>query len=64
MTGEELKAAGIKLFGEKGWQSELAASLQVDRTQIWRYVHNNRVPGPVSAAVSCWLSRQGLKEPH
>jgi hypothetical protein len=54
MTGEQLKAAGIKLFGEQ-WQSPLAGRLGIDRIQIWRYVKNDRVPGPVAAAVECWL---------
>lgn len=55
MSGETLKQAGIKLFGERGWQSALAAHLGIDRTQIWRYVANDSVPGPVAAAVECWL---------
>jgi hypothetical protein len=55
LSGEELKQAGIRLFGERGWQSALAKHLGVDRTQIWRYVTNNSVPGPVAAAVLCWL---------
>jgi hypothetical protein len=55
MTGPELQAAGIKLYGERGWQSSLAKSLGIDRTQIWRYVTNDRVPGPVAAAVEAWL---------
>ncbi len=55
MTGDELKQAAITLFGERGWQSALARHLGVDRTQIWRYVTNNRVPGPVRAAVTCWV---------
>jgi hypothetical protein len=55
MTGEELKEAGIKLFGRRGWQSALAERLGIDRTQVWRYMQNDRVPGPVAAAVECWL---------
>lgn len=55
MTGEELKEAGIRLFGERGWQSALAVHLSVDRTQVWRYVTTGRVPGPVAAAIRCWL---------
>jgi hypothetical protein len=55
MTGNELKQAGIDLFGERGWQSALSEHLGVDRTQIWRYVTTNKVPGPVAAAVNCWL---------
>ena len=52
MTGAELKAAAIKIFGERGWQSALASWLQIDRTQIWRYVKTGHVPGPVAAAVA------------
>ena len=52
MTGAELKAAAIEIFGERGWQSSLASWLQIDRTQIWRYVKNDSVPGPVAAAVT------------
>ena len=55
MTGEELKQAGIRLFGERGWQSALALHLGIDRTQIWRYVSTGSVPGPVAAAVTCWI---------
>lgn len=55
LTGEQLKEAGISLFGERGWQSSLALHLGIDRTQIWRYVTNNSVPGPVAAAVECWI---------
>lgn len=55
MTGEQLKQAGIQLFGERGWVSALALHLRVDRTQIWRYVTTGNVPGPVQAAVECWL---------
>jgi hypothetical protein len=61
MSGDELKAAGIRLFGERGWQSALALHLGIDRTQIWRYVANNSVPGPVAAAVKCWL-KSGLPD--
>lgn len=61
MTGDELKDAAIKLFGERGWQSALALHLGIDRTQVWRYVTTGKVPGPVAAAVSCWL-RSGRPE--
>lgn len=56
MTGEQLKASAIKIFGQKGWVSALADSLGVDRTQVWRYVNSQTpVPGPVAAAVECWM---------
>lgn len=57
MTGDELKASAIEIFGERGWQSALASWLQIDRTQIWRYVKNGHVPGPVAAAVEERLLR-------
>ena len=63
MTGEELKQAGIQLFGERGWQSALALHLGIDRSQIWRYVTNNRVPGAVDAAVTCWLEHGVPNQP-
>lgn len=60
MTGQELKEAAIKLFGESGWVTALADALGVDRTQVWRYVNGRTdVPGPVNAAVRCWLRRFG-----
>lgn len=59
MTGAELQAAGIKLYGERGWQSSLAKALGRDRTQIWRYITNDKVPGPVAAAVEAWLREAG-----
>ena len=58
MTPSELKAAAIKLFGERGWVTALATALKVDRTQVWRYINGKGpIPGPVEAAVSCWLER-------
>lgn len=58
MTGDELKDAAVKLFGERGWVASLAEGLGVDRTQVWRYVNGRTpVPGPVAAAVECWLSK-------
>lgn len=61
MTGEEFKSAAIRLFGDKGWQSKVADSLGVDRSQVWRYTKSDSVPGPVNAAMECWLEREDLK---
>jgi hypothetical protein len=57
MSGDELKASAIEIFGERGWQASLASWLQIDRTQIWRYVKTGHVPGPVAAAVEERLLR-------
>lgn len=58
MTGEQLKAAGIKLYGERGWTSALAEVLGYERTQIWRYVKNDNVPKVVALAVEKLLADQ------
>ncbi len=56
MTANELRDASIELFGSRGWVTDLATRLKVDRTTIFRYVHGQLpIPGPVEAAVTCWL---------
>lgn len=56
MTSEELRQAGLELFGpERGWQARLAGALGVDRASVTRYLSAGTVPGPVAAAVKCWL---------
>jgi hypothetical protein len=58
MTGDDLKRAAIELYGESGWVSALATNLKIHRTQVWRYVNGRgQIPGPVEAAVTCWLQR-------
>jgi hypothetical protein len=57
MTSEELRQAGLLLFGpERGWQARLAEALGVDRASVTRYLSAGTVPGPVAAAVECWLN--------
>lgn len=57
MTGAEMKAAAIELFGEAGWRSRLAEALDVDKAQPGRWYDLDRVPGPAAAAIRCWLDR-------
>lgn len=57
MSPSELQSAAIKLFGEAGWRSRLASALGVDRAQPGRWMQMATVPGPVAAAVECWLRR-------
>lgn len=58
MTPDRLKAAAIELWGERGWVTALATNLRIDRTQVWRYVNGKGpIPGPVEAAVECWIGR-------
>ena len=67
MTPAELKSVAIEIWGERGWVSALAASLSVDRTQVWRYINGNTaVPGPVAAAATCWIGvfrKSGTRPP-
>lgn len=56
MTPEELRKAGVELFGEHGWQTRLAERLEVDGSTVRRWISGTvPIPGPVKAAVECWL---------
>lgn len=58
MSPDDLRRAGIELFGERGWMAALSSALGVERTQVWRYLNNRTpIPGPVAAAVDCWVRR-------
>lgn len=60
MTADELRAAAIRIFGEKGYTAQLATRLRVNRVQVWRYLSGKvEVPGPVEAAVRGWLREVG-----
>lgn len=55
MKPDELKAAGRELYGY-GWQTRLAENLGIDGSTVRRYVSGAvPIPGPVAAAVQCWL---------
>lgn len=65
MTSDELRAAAIELFGAAGFTAKLAAKLGVQRSSVHRYVTGQLpVPGPVAAAVECWLSRSRENPPQ
>lgn len=66
MTAEELRAASILLFGDRGWMSRLAEALEVDRSSVSRWFAGLPVPGPVAAAVTAWLKLYDLtgQKPH
>lgn len=57
MTAEEFRQAGLQMFGpDRGWQSRLADALGTDRASVSRYLSGTvPIPGPVLAAVQCWL---------
>lgn len=58
-NGNELKDAAIKLYGHKHWLVRLAADLGSNRSSVWRWANGHQpVPGPVAAAVSCWMKEK------
>lgn len=56
MTPEELTAAGVKLYGRKGWKKKLSRDLGLNYSTIHRMLVSGRIPGPVQAAVRSWLA--------
>lgn len=60
MKPEDLKAAAIQLHGPYGWQTLLAASLRVNVSTVRRWCAGQvPIPGPVEAAVACFLKEKG-----
>jgi DNA-binding transcriptional regulator YdaS (Cro superfamily) len=56
MKPAELREASIKLYGERGWQTELAKELGVDGSTVRRWVSGAvPIPNPVAAAILCFL---------
>lgn len=51
MTGIELRVAGERLYGTRGWQKGLGSALDLDVSTIRRYVDSGRVPLVVAAAI-------------
>lgn len=57
MTPQELRDAGVALYGSWGWQTRLAEELRVDGSTVRRWVSGAiPIPGPVEAAVKCFLN--------
>lgn len=59
MTPDELRKACVKLYTAYGWQTRLAEALEVDGSTVRRWVSGAvPIPGPVAAAVKCFLERK------
>lgn len=66
MKGKELQAA----IDELGiTQIELARRLsnrnhRIHQSTVYRWIHEDAVPGPVEAAVRCWVASQRASHPQ
>lgn len=63
-TAEDLRRAGQELFGaDRGWKTRFAAALRADQGSLSRWLSGSiAVPGPVRAAVECWLANGAPRE--
>lgn len=57
MTGAELKRIAIRLYGERGWQKQLAAALGRDVSTIRKYVEADQEVPPIVALAAKALSK-------
>lgn len=56
MSPDELRNAGIRLFGPYGWQTRLANELGVNRSTVVRWAGGQVPVSPIAeAAILCWL---------
>jgi hypothetical protein len=54
MKAAELIKIGQELYGKRGWQTAMAAALEVDTSTIRRWIYADSVPGPAAAALQCF----------
>jgi hypothetical protein len=60
MTGDELRKACGLLYGEQAGQTRMAEALEVDPSTVRRWISGALpIPGPVRAAVGCFLKAAG-----
>ncbi len=59
-TPADLAVAGKRLFGAWGWQTRLAAALEVDGSTVRRWVSGaTPIPNPVKVAIRLMLAAKG-----
>lgn len=51
MNGRDLREIAVKLYGERGWQKQLAAALGRDVSSIRRFMESDTVPQVVELAI-------------
>jgi hypothetical protein len=55
MTPDQLRSAGIRIFGRKKWVPQLARSLGIDRGTVYRLLKRPQIDGIYSVAVTGML---------
>lgn len=61
MSPQELRDAGVALYGRWGWQTRLAEALGVDGSTVRRWVSGAvPVPGPAAAAIRAFRRERAL----
>ena len=55
MTPDQLRSAGIKIFGRKKWVPQLARSLGIDRGTVYRQLKRDEIEGVYSVAIAGML---------
>lgn len=51
MTSEELIKIGQSLYGSHGWQTAMAAALDIDASTIRRWIYANHIPRTAELAL-------------
>ena len=59
MTGNQLRKAGVRIFGKFQWADKLARYLEVHRTTIYRWANED---SPIPASVEKLLTKFGSTE--
>lgn len=62
MKAAELIKIGQELYGDRGWQTKMAAALEIDTSTIRRWIYADSVPGPAAAALKCFTREMPKKK--
>ena len=57
MNAAQLTKIGQRLYGKRGWKTQMAAALKVDISTIRRWLYADAVPGPAEVALKCLGAR-------
>lgn len=60
MSADEFVATGEALYGRR-WKAPMARALGLDPATVWRYATGADIPGPVVAALRCFLRERSRR---